>query len=59
MNSRKRFNPDWFDPYGSWLEYNISKSLFCLYCYLFKHEVHKQGGNDASAEEGFNSSNKI
>ena len=52
----KRFNPAWFDQYGSWLEYNISKeSAFYLYCYLFKDEVRMQGGSDAFVKEGFNS----
>uniref|UniRef100_A0A0D3ARM9 TTF-type domain-containing protein n=1 Tax=Brassica oleracea var. oleracea TaxID=109376 RepID=A0A0D3ARM9_BRAOL len=50
-----RFNPAWFDQYGSWLEYSISKeSAFCLYCYLFKDEVRMQGGSDAFVKEGFN-----
>uniref|UniRef100_A0A0D3CE59 TTF-type domain-containing protein n=1 Tax=Brassica oleracea var. oleracea TaxID=109376 RepID=A0A0D3CE59_BRAOL len=57
--STRRFNPDWFDQYGSWLKYSISrKSAFCLYCYLFKDEVRKQGGSDAFVKEGFNSWNK-
>ncbi|RID62925.1 hypothetical protein BRARA_E01964 [Brassica rapa] len=51
----RRFNPAWFDQYGSWLEYSISKeSAFCLYCYLFKDEVRMQGGSDAFVKEGFN-----
>uniref|UniRef100_A0A0D3ECA3 TTF-type domain-containing protein n=1 Tax=Brassica oleracea var. oleracea TaxID=109376 RepID=A0A0D3ECA3_BRAOL len=57
--STRRFNPAWFDQYGSWLEYSISKeSAFCLYCYLFKDEVRKQGGSDAFVKEGFSSWNK-
>lgn len=33
----RRFNPDWFDVYGSWLEYTIKKDkAFCLICYLFR-----------------------
>ena len=51
----RRFNRAWFDQYGSWLEYSISKeSAFCLYCYLFKDEVRMQGGSDAFVKEGFN-----
>ncbi|XP_048617357.1 zinc finger MYM-type protein 1-like [Brassica napus] len=51
----RRFNRAWFDQYGSWLEYSISKeSAFCLYCYLFKDEVRMQGGSDAFMKEGFN-----
>uniref|UniRef100_A0A0D3BTY5 TTF-type domain-containing protein n=1 Tax=Brassica oleracea var. oleracea TaxID=109376 RepID=A0A0D3BTY5_BRAOL len=57
--SLRRFNPAWFDQYGSWLEYSISKErAFCLYCYLFKDEIRMQGGSDAFVKEGFNSWNK-
>ncbi|XP_048611491.1 zinc finger MYM-type protein 1-like [Brassica napus] len=57
--SLSRFNPAWFDQYGSWLEYSISKErAFCLYCYLFKDEIRMQGGSDAFVKEGFNSWNK-
>ena len=52
----RRFNLAWFDQYGSWLEYSISKqNAFFLYCYLFKDEAQKQGGSDAFVKEGFNS----
>ena len=44
----RKFNPSWFDEYGSWLEYSISKdAAFCLCCYLFKHEMGDQGGGDS------------
>lgn len=33
----RRFVPEWFDEYKSWLEYSIEKdAAFCLYCYLFR-----------------------
>lgn len=34
---QRRINSEWFDEFGSWIEYSISKdAAFCLYCYLFK-----------------------
>lgn len=50
----RRFNSKWFDEYGSWLEYSISKdAAFCLYCYLFKTEIGDQGGGDCFVGEGY------
>ena len=53
-NLLRRFNPLWFDKFGSWLEYSISKdAAFCLSCYLFKPEIGDQGGGDTFVSEGF------
>ncbi|KAL9672479.1 hypothetical protein QQ045_028730 [Rhodiola kirilowii] len=50
----RRFNVEWFDQYGNWLEYSIKEDkAFCLYCYLFK-----DSGKDAFVTEGFSSWNK-
>ncbi|KAK4280334.1 hypothetical protein QN277_011970 [Acacia crassicarpa] len=46
----RRFNPKWYEEFGSWLEYSISKdACFCLYCYLFDMEV----GGSGSTQEAF------
>lgn len=35
----RRFNPNWFSQFGSWLEYSVKEdSVFCLKCYLFRPE---------------------
>jgi hypothetical protein len=54
---KRRFNPEWFDQYGNWLEYSekVDKA-YCLCCYLFrdnKKDTHY--GHDAFVVEGFNS----
>ncbi|XP_016165011.2 zinc finger MYM-type protein 1-like [Arachis ipaensis] len=50
-SSFRRFNPNWFDDYGNWLEYSISKdAIFCLCCYLMKPETE---GGDAFVTNGF------
>ncbi|XP_019089182.1 PREDICTED: zinc finger MYM-type protein 1-like [Camelina sativa] len=58
-NAMRRFNPAWFEKYGTWLEYSVStERAFCLCCYLFKDDVRKKGGNDAFVKEGFCTWNK-
>jgi hypothetical protein len=33
----RRFNPDWYNDYGGWLEYSDKvHKAFCLCCYLFR-----------------------
>ncbi|KAL3825507.1 hypothetical protein ACJIZ3_021536 [Penstemon smallii] len=55
----RRFNSDWFDIYGSWLEYSISKdAAFCLSCYLFKSDIGKQAGSEVFVTVGFTGCNK-
>ncbi|XP_020979414.1 zinc finger MYM-type protein 1-like [Arachis ipaensis] len=49
--SLRRFNAYWFDEFGNWLEYSISKdAVFCLYCYLMKPDG---ASGDAFVKEGF------
>ncbi|XP_023641912.1 zinc finger MYM-type protein 1 [Capsella rubella] len=53
-NATRRFNPAWFEKYGTWLEYSVSTDrAFCLCCYLFKGDGRKQGESDAFVKEGF------
>ncbi|PIN23845.1 hypothetical protein CDL12_03425 [Handroanthus impetiginosus] len=55
----RHFNAKWFDIYGSWLEYSVSKdATFCLPCYLFKPDIGKQSGGDAFVTTGFSGWNK-
>ncbi|KAF8393618.1 hypothetical protein HHK36_021863 [Tetracentron sinense] len=51
----RRFNPSWFNEYGSWLEYSIIKdAAFCLCCYLFRLDNYReQAGSDSFVIEGF------
>ncbi|KAL9661194.1 hypothetical protein QQ045_026016 [Rhodiola kirilowii] len=47
----RRFNPEWFDQYGNWIEYSIKEDkAFCLCCYL-----SREAGNDTFVTEGFSS----
>ena len=49
-----RFNPSWFNEFGNWLEYSISKdAVYCLCCYLMKPEFGEKGGGDSFITEGF------
>ncbi|KAH7688620.1 Ribonuclease H-like protein [Dioscorea alata] len=58
-NVLRRFNPSWFDENGNWLEFSIAKdAAFCLYCYLFKPDIRKQGSADSFVTEGFTNWNK-
>ena len=50
----RRFNPSWFNDYGNWLEYSITKDVvFCLCCYLFKLNNRVQWAGDSFVSEGF------
>ncbi|XP_015971844.1 uncharacterized protein LOC107495247 [Arachis duranensis] len=50
-SSFRRFNPSWFDDYGNWFEYSISKdAVFCLCCYLMKPENE---GGDTFAKKNY------
>ncbi|RID45695.1 hypothetical protein BRARA_I02400, partial [Brassica rapa] len=56
----RRFNPQWFDQYPDWLEYSVEQeNAFCLFCYLFRIQVGKQGGSDTFVSTGFSSWNKV
>ncbi|KAH7679324.1 Ribonuclease H-like protein [Dioscorea alata] len=49
-NVLRRFNP---------IEYSIDKdAAFCLYCYLFKPDIRKQGSANSFVIEGFTNWNK-
>lgn len=55
----RRFNPAWFDDYGSWIEYSESKdSAYCLCCFLFRGRNNKGAGYDAFVVKGWNTWNK-
>ena len=50
----RRFNPGWFEEYGSWLEYSESKdAAFFICCYLFKPCIGEQRGGNCFVGEGF------
>lgn len=59
-SKKRRFNPDWYDKYGNWLEYSDKEDkAYCLCCYLFRDTIKDtQHGHDAFVIEGFNSWNK-
>jgi hypothetical protein len=52
----RRFNPDWFDEFGSWLEYSESKKrAYCFCCYLFRDRgSKKEAGYEAFVVTGWN-----
>lgn len=55
----RRFNPEWFEEYGGWLEYSDKvHKAFCLCCYLFRDCIEGQAGNDAFAIDGWCGWNK-
>ncbi|KAL7149365.1 hypothetical protein ABFS83_05G035300 [Erythranthe nasuta] len=50
----RRFSADWYNEFGSWLEYSESKDeVFCLCCYLFKVDDSAKGGGDKFVGEGY------
>ncbi|KAK4258236.1 hypothetical protein QN277_007708 [Acacia crassicarpa] len=51
----RRFNPQWYNEFGTWLEYSESKdAVFCLHCYLFNCDHGDvRGGHDSFVSEGF------
>jgi hypothetical protein len=55
----QRFNPEWFNEYGRWLEYSekVDKA-FCLCSYLFRDCIVGQDGNDAFVVDGWSCWNK-
>ena len=59
-NVWRRFNPQWFDQFPDWLDYSVEQEkAFCLFCYLFRVQVGKQGGSDTFVSTGFSSWNKV
>ena len=42
------------------MEYSIDKdAIFCLYCYLFGQDFHKQGGGETFVTKGFKLWNQV
>lgn len=53
MTSSRRFVPEWFDEFGSWLEYSESKNrAYCFFYFLFREK--KDGGYEAFVKNGWN-----
>jgi hypothetical protein len=49
----RRFQPEWFDEFGSWLEYSESKDrAYCFCCFLFREK--KDAGYKAFVVDGWN-----
>ena len=49
----RRFIPEWFDEFGSWLEYSESKDrAYCFICLLFREK--KDAGYKAFVVDGWN-----
>ncbi|CAN6295008.1 unnamed protein product [Urochloa humidicola] len=49
----RRFNPDWFDEFGSWLEYSeTTDRAYCFCCFLFREK--KDAGYDSFVVNGWN-----
>jgi len=49
----RRFIPEWFDEFGSWLEYSESKGrAYCFYCFLFREK--KDAGYEAFVVNDWN-----
>jgi len=49
----RRFIPEWFNEFGSWLEYSESKDrAYCFFCFLFREK--KDGGYEAFVKNGWN-----
>jgi hypothetical protein len=54
---RRKFNPDWFDEFGSWLEYSKEKDkAYCFCCFLFRDRGNKkEAGYEAFVVNGWDS----
>jgi hypothetical protein len=51
--SSRRFVPEWFDEFGSWLEYSESEDrAYCFCCFLFREK--KDSGYEAFVKNGWN-----
>ena len=49
----RRFNPDWFNEFGSWLEYSESKDkAYCFPCFLMRGRSKKEAGYEAFVVDG-------
>ena len=55
----RKFNPDWFDEFGSWLEYSEYKEkAYCFCCFLFRRRDKKEAGYAAFVAKGWSGWNK-
>ncbi|XP_056689640.1 uncharacterized protein [Spinacia oleracea] len=57
----RRFNPDWYDAYKTWLECSIAKeAAFCFVCYLFRDDIGAMDGDghDTFVSKGFKGWNR-
>jgi hypothetical protein len=56
---KTRFSPNWFDDYGSWLEYSEWKDkAYCFCCFLFRDRGNKkEAGYEAFVVNGWDSWN--
>ncbi|KAG8090684.1 hypothetical protein GUJ93_ZPchr0011g26998 [Zizania palustris] len=51
----RKFNAEWFDEFGSWLEYSKAKDrAYCLCCFLFRDRTKKEDGYKAFVVDGWN-----
>jgi len=51
----RRFNPEWFDEFGNWLEYSESTHrAYCFTCFLFRDHTKKGAGYKSFVEDGWN-----
>ena len=51
----RRFNPEWFDEFGNWLEYSESTDrAYCFTCFLFRDPTKKEAGYKSFVLEGWN-----
>ena len=56
----RKFNPEWFDEFGSWLEYSESKDkAYCFCCFLFRdRSSKKEAGYEAFVVKGWSAWNR-
>jgi hypothetical protein len=51
----RRFNPEWFDEFGNWLEYSESTDkAYCFTCFLFRDPTKKGAGYKSFVVDGWN-----
>jgi hypothetical protein len=51
----RRFNPEWFDEFGNWLEYSESTDkAYCFTCFLFRDPTKKEAGYKSFVLDGWN-----
>ena len=55
-DKNRRFNPEWFDEFGNWLEYSESTNrAYCFVCFLFRDPTKKEAGYKSFVLDGWNS----